>query len=130
MFLHGCGFLWMISRILQQHKTKDEGERKMGLRKKYLKSRPVCKVTFTVPKALANSAQKIHLVGEFNQWNITKTPLKKTSRGYFSTTIDLDKGKEYQFRYLIDDNNWINDPRADRYVYNDYANCENSVVEV
>ena len=102
----------------------------MGLRKKYLKTKPICKVTFTVPKNLANSAKSIHLVGEFNEWNATKNPLKKTSRGYFSTTIDLDKGKEYQFRYLVDKCNWINDPKADRYVYNDYANCENSVVAV
>lgn len=102
----------------------------MGLRKKYLKTKPVCKVTFTVPKELADSAKKIHLVGEFNQWNTNQTPLKKTSRGYFSTTIDLARGKAYQFRYLIDDSNWINDPRADKYVFNDYANCENSVVEV
>lgn len=102
----------------------------MGLRKKYLKTKPVCKVTFTVPKDLANTAQKINLVGEFNQWDINRTPLKKTTRGYFSTTIDLAKGREYQFRYLIDGNSWINDPRADKYVYNDYANCENSVVMV
>ncbi len=102
----------------------------MGLRKKYLKTRPVCKVTFTVPKALANSAKTVHLVGEFNQWNIEKHPLKRTSRGYFSTTIDLDKGKEYQFRYLIDHNDWINDPRADRYVRSDFGNCDNSVVAV
>lgn len=102
----------------------------MGLRKRYLKSKPICKVTFTVPKDLANSAKSIHLVGEFNQWDASKNPLKKTSRGYFSTTIDLHKGKAYQFRYLIDHDNWINDPRADKYVYSDYANCENSVVEV
>ncbi len=102
----------------------------MGLRKKYLKTKPVCKVTFTVPKELANSAKSIHLVGEFNGWNATKNPLKKTSKGYFSTTIDLDKGREYQFRYLVDKCNWINDPRADKYIYNDYANCENSVVAV
>jgi 1,4-alpha-glucan branching enzyme len=102
----------------------------MGLRKKYLKSRPVCKVTFTVPKELANSAKTIFLVGDFNGWNSQKNPLKKASRGYFSTTIDLDKGKEYQFRYLIDEKDWINDPRADRYVYNDFANCDNSVVSV
>jgi 1,4-alpha-glucan branching enzyme len=102
----------------------------MGLRKKYLKNKPVCKVTFTVPKELADTARTIHLVGEFNEWNANRNPLKKSTQGYFSTTIDLSKGKEYQFRYLIDNSNWINDPRADKYVFNDYANCENSVVAV
>jgi 1,4-alpha-glucan branching enzyme len=102
----------------------------MSLKKKYAKSKPLCKVTFTVPKTIAGSAKSIQLVGEFNDWSIHQTPLKKMKSGQFSATIDLAIGREYQFRYLIDDCNWVNDSKADRYVRSDYGDCDNSVVAV
>jgi hypothetical protein len=43
-------------------------------------------------------------------------------------TLELAKGNSYQFRYLIDGNNWQNDWHADRYVPNPFGG-ENSVIE-
>lgn len=33
-------------------------------------------------------------------------------------TVDLEPGREYQFRYLVNDETWLNDPQADKYVPN------------
>jgi hypothetical protein len=35
----------------------------------------------------------------------------------------------YQFRYLLDGENWINDPKADGYALSEYGS-ENCLVEV
>lgn len=102
----------------------------MSLKKQYAKTKPVCKVTFTIPKTIAGTAKSIQLVGEFNNWNIHQTPLKRMKNGHFSATLELSVGREYQFRYLLDDCNWMNDRNADKYIRSDFGDCENSVVTV
>lgn len=99
----------------------------MSIKKKYLESKPECKVTFKLSKKAANSANKANLVGEFNDWSIKKTPMKKLKSGDFSVTMNLSKDKEYQFKYLLDGNDWVNEEAADKLVPNIY-NGENSVV--
>ena len=47
----------------------------MALTKKFLKSKPVCKVGFRLPADAANGVSKVHLVGEFNDWKIGATPI-------------------------------------------------------
>ena len=100
----------------------------MSIKKQYLKSRPVCKVTFRIQKEANNGAKKIHVVGEFNKWNKDTIPMKSYKNGSFSASIDLDLNRKYQFRYLIDGVSWRNDLEADTYVHCSYGNCENSVV--
>lgn len=102
----------------------------MALQKKYLKSKPVCKVTFIVPKEAAGSATKVNLVGDFNKWKKKSHPLKKLKSGEFKITVDLECGKEYQYRYLIDNTIWENDWAADKYVRSSSYDVENSVVSV
>jgi hypothetical protein len=50
------------------------------LDKRYLKTKPVCKVKFIAPATLAESAKSIYLAGEFNGWDCSRTPLKKAKR--------------------------------------------------
>jgi 1,4-alpha-glucan branching enzyme len=102
----------------------------MSIKKQYLKSRPVCKVTFRLPKKAAGSAKAVHIVGEFNDWNIYATPMRGLKSGEFAVTLDLDIDREYQFRYLIDDQVWENDWDADKYLPTPFGDVENSVVIV
>jgi len=102
----------------------------MSLKKRYLKTKPVCKVTFRVSKQAAKSAQRINVVGDFNNWSITETPMKPLKSGEFSVTVDLKTSRGYEFRYILDGTQWENDWEADRYVPSSFAGCENSVVDV
>lgn len=101
----------------------------MSIKKQYLKSKPVCKVTLSLPKEAAETAESVYVVGEFNQWKENTHPMKKLKSGDFKTTIDLEVGQEYEFRYLIDGQRWENDWEADKYVPNNFA-TENSVLVV
>ncbi len=102
----------------------------MSVKRQYLKRKPVCKVTFRLNKKQAKSAKSVHIVGEFNNWNVSATPMKRLKKGAFNAVIDLEKGREYQFRYLLNGTDWANDWNADRYVPTPYEDAENSVVIV
>ncbi len=99
----------------------------MSIKKQVLKTKDVCKATFTLTKNEVENAETIYIVGEFNNWSETANPLKKFKNGNFKTTIDLEKGKKYQFKYLVDGTKWINDENADMYIPNNFSG-ENSVV--
>ena len=100
----------------------------MSIRKQYLKRKPICKVTFRIPEATGNSYETAHLVGEFNNWDLVATPMKRLKTGAFTATIDLIKGEKYQFRYLLDGKNWVNDSDADEFNPTPYENSENSAI--
>jgi len=56
--------------------------------------------------------------------------MKRLKNGTFKTTIDLEVGHEYQFRYLVDGEVWVNDAQADRYVPTGLGVEDNSVVVI
>lgn len=98
----------------------------MGIAKQYLKTKPVCKVTFTVP---AKEAEKVSVVGDFNNWDPKGSTLKKLKNGNFKGTFDLPKESTFEYRYLVD-GAYVNETEADRYQWNDYAGAENAVLEL
>jgi len=54
-----------------------------GIAKKFLKTRPLCKVTFTLPKEAAPEAETVCVMGEFNNWSRDATPMKRRTNGDF-----------------------------------------------
>ncbi len=115
-----------VKKFLKTFLKKSEN---IGIEKQYIKSRPACKVTFRLPKEAAPEAQSVTIVGEFNNWDTTETPMKKLKNGDFTVTLELPHNREYKFRYLIDGNHWENDWCADKYIPNAYG-CDDSVVVV
>ena len=102
----------------------------MSVKKKYLKSKPICKVTFEVPKQLAKQAQSVHLVGEFNGWDENGTPMTKRKAGHFNVTVDLETGRGDEYRYLVDGADWRDDDQADGYVPTQFPGVQNSLIVV
>ncbi|MGB2427127.1 MAG: isoamylase early set domain-containing protein [Alteromonas sp.] len=100
----------------------------MIAKKQFLKSKPVCKVTFKLTPEEAKSADIVRLVGEFNGWDTSAAPMKKLKDGSFSQTVSLETEKSHQFRYFLDDKEWENDWQADAYVPSEFGYDENSVV--
>lgn len=92
-------------------------------KRQYLKNKPVCKVTFI----FKTEAKSLVLVGDFNGWEETATPMKKAKDGSFSVTVEMESGYEQQFRYIADGKIWLNDEAADKYVISSLGS-ENSVI--
>ena len=83
-----------------------------------------------ITKVAAPDAKSVCIVGDFNNWNTHANPMKRLKDGNYSIELYLELGREYQFRYLIDEFKWENDRNADKYVRSDYGDCDNSVVIV
>ena len=82
-------------------------------------------VTFSLPASV--QGETVYLVGDFNNWDEKSHLMTRKDDGSFELALPLDKGREYQFRYLVNNNEWHNDWKADRYVPNPYSG-DNSVV--
>ena len=98
----------------------------MAIKKKFLKSKPVCKVTFSIQP---EGAENVAVVGSFNGWGESANPMNKLKNGTFKGTIDLESGTSYEFRYLVD-GNYVNDEEADGYAWSDFAGAENNVLSL
>lgn len=102
----------------------------MSFKKQYLKSKPVCKVTFKLTPEEAKKAKSVKLLGDFTEWDKDAVVMKKLKNGSFTTTVNLQTERDYQFRYLLNEAEWENDWQADAYVPSGVTGADNSVVSV
>ena len=91
------------------------------LKKKYVKSKDEYEVTFELPSDAGEAA----LVCEANGW---QPVAMKKSKGAFAAKLRDPANGSYQYRFLVNNSEWVNDAAADRYVTNEHGS-ENSVVE-
>lgn len=98
----------------------------MAIKKQFIKTKPLCKVTFSI---VAKEAQSAAVVGDFNNWNIEEGALVKLKNGTFKGVFDLPKDAAFEFKYLVD-GTYQNDLEADGLKWNDFAGTENSLLEL
>ncbi|MCO6461084.1 MAG: isoamylase early set domain-containing protein [Saprospiraceae bacterium] len=98
------------------------------MKKQFVKSKSVAKVTFNPTAEVVNGAKEVVLLGDFNNWDPELgLNLKKQKDGSFKGVLELEKGQEFQFKYLVDGKNWVNDTEADSLVPSPFGE-PNSVV--
>ncbi|MBJ7538046.1 isoamylase early set domain-containing protein [Marinomonas transparens] len=100
------------------------------IEKKYLKTKPECKVKFALSSDIVGSANKIAVVGDFNNWDASANPMRKQKSGVFASTLSLEVDNSYQFRYVIDGKQWLNDDMADAYVHSPISHETNCVISI
>jgi 1,4-alpha-glucan branching enzyme len=84
-------------------------------------------VTFRMPPL--DDVVELYLRGDFNDWKAKGVPLSQDSDGTWFTTIVLNAGKSYRFRYSDNQGRWHNDGEADAYLPNDFGS-EDSVLDL
>ena len=84
-------------------------------------------VTFTLPGEVG--AGHVALCGDFNNWTAGNIALNRGGDGSWQTTVPLEPGHSYRYRYLLDGERWENAWQADRYEPNPFGST-NSVVIV
>ena len=85
------------------------------------------RVTFTMPPL--EGVKQLYLVGDFNNWSVTETPLTRKADGTWSVALTLPGGRAYAYRYFADGQFWHNDWAADAYAPNALG-AENSIVSL
>jgi hypothetical protein len=67
----------------------------------------VVKFVFVAPEA-----KHVALVGDFNDWDTTKTPMARIGNGaVWAVTLPLTAGR-HLYSFVVDGNTWISDPAA------------------
>lgn len=61
---------------------------------------------------VAPEAGSVTLVGDFNDWNLTATPMEKEAGdGVWWVTVPLEPGR-YRYSFVVDGTTWLGDPNA------------------
>lgn len=78
---------------------------------------------------VAPSARTVSVVGDFNDWDPTATPLREAAgAGVWTITVPLSAGR-HQYVFMVDGNRWTPDPAAPVAVEDDFG-MPNSVITV
>ena len=72
-------------------------------------------------------ARSVAVVGTFNDWDVSRTPMRLESEGSWKATVWLPAGR-YEYRFVVD-GQWVSDPTAKEYVQNTFGST-NSVLVV
>ena len=70
----------------------------------------------------------MQVLGQFNEWDQDRHPMKRRKDGTWSATIRMPKKKTFQFRYLIDGAQWMTDADCDGLAINEFGG-QNSVLK-
>ncbi len=74
------------------------------------------------------SARRVSLVGDFNEWDRSRTPLTRLASGLWTASVPLVPGR-HVYAFVVDDTLLVADPRAPKVSDADYGR-EGSVVMV
>lgn len=91
--------------------------------KTYFKTKEYCKVKFTLK---SETAETVAIAGLNGNWE-TLISMSKKKDGSFSAEISLPKESQHEFKYLINETEWVNEPEADKEQPNGFGSS-NSVI--
>ena len=97
----------------------------MALEKQPSPTNGTTRVTFRLPAEAG--AERAELLGEFNNWS--PAAMRPLPDGGHDLTVEVESGRSYRFRYLLDGQRWENDWQADTYVANEYGG-DDSVIDL
>ena len=83
-------------------------------------------VAFTLPAEV--EANTVALCGEFNDWSADDILLERGPDRTWRTTVALEPGRSYRYRYLLDGERWENGQQADNYAPNPYGTVDSVIV--
>lgn len=95
------------------------------VQKTYYKTKEYCKVKFSFK---VENAETVEILGLNSDWKQSVVMSKKKD-GSFSADVNLPKETRHEFKYLVNETLWLNDPEADSETPNVYGGS-NSVIEL
>jgi 1,4-alpha-glucan branching enzyme len=77
--------------------------------KTYYKKKDYCKVKFSFK---TDNAEKVQICGLNSDWQNAVIMTRKKD-GTFTADVTLRKDSKHQFKYLVNEKEWLNEPQAD-----------------
>lgn len=88
-------------------------------------------ITFSLPAEAVQGASLVKLLGDFNDWNADNAIiLEKKEDGSYAAVANLEVGKTYHYRFLLNDGRWVNDYNAQQYEYVPGLYVDNCVITI
>jgi hypothetical protein len=93
------------------------------VQKTYFKTKDYCKVKFSFK---VDNAETVEILGLNNDWN-NAVIMSRKKDGSFSADVNLPKDSKHEFKYLVNETTWLNEPEADSLKPNEFGGT-NSVI--
>jgi hypothetical protein len=93
------------------------------VQKTYFKTKNYCKVKFTFND---ENAETVEILGLNSDWE-NSIVMSKKKDGTFTCDVSLEKNTKHEFKYLVNETKWINEPDADSESPNEFGG-HNSVI--
>ena len=94
------------------------------VQKTYFKTKDYCKVKFSFK---VENAETIEILGLNSDWEKSIIMSKKKD-GTFSADVNLPKESRHEFKYLVNESEWVNEPEADSQQPNMYGGANSVIV--
>ncbi len=95
------------------------------IQKTYFKTKSYCKVKFSFK---VENAETIEILGLNSDWE-NGILMSKKKDGSFTAEVALPKDSAHEFKYRINETEWVNDPGSDSENLNIYGGS-NSVINL
>jgi AMP-activated protein kinase-like protein len=94
------------------------------VQKTYYKTKDYCKVKFSFQ---ADAAETIAILGLNSDWK-NSVIMSRKKDGSFSADVNLPKDSTHEFKYLVNETSWVNEPEADKEVPNVFGGSNSVIV--
>ena len=94
------------------------------LQRTFVKSKGAYKVKFTIKP---QNAETVEILGLNSDWE-NPIPLSKKKDGSFSTEIALPKDTKHEFKYRVNQTEWLIDEDADAQAPNEFGSTNSVLV--
>jgi hypothetical protein len=92
--------------------------------KTYYKTKNYCKVKFSFK---IENAETVEILGLNSDWQ-NSIIMSKKKDGSFSADVTLPKDSKHEFKYLVNETEWLNEPEADGQHPNEFGGSNSVIV--
>jgi len=92
--------------------------------KTYYKTKDYCKVKFSFK---VENAETVEIHGLNSDWQ-NSVIMSKKKDGSFSADVNLPKDSKHEFKYRVNESEWINEPQADSHAPNEFGGSNSVIV--
>lgn len=92
--------------------------------KTYYKTKDYCKVKFSFTD---ENAETVQIRGLNSDWQKSILMAKKKD-GSFTADVTLPKDSKHQFKYVVNETKWLNEPEADSQEPNEFGGSNSVIV--
>jgi len=93
------------------------------VQKTYFKTKDYCKVKFSFK---VENAETVEILGLNSDWE-NSIVMSKKKDGTFTSEVSLPKNTKHEFKYRVNETEWLNEPEADSVTTNEFGG-QNSVI--